>query len=54
MIDKIKKWLEDEVENTELIEKILCESDDDYIIFGRKECAESLLNQIKKWEEGEK
>ncbi len=54
LISSIVEWLENEVENTELTEKILCESDDDCIHFGRKECAESLLNQIKKWEEGEK
>mgnify|MGYP003128190026 FL=1 len=56
MIDKIKEWLEDEVEdvNTEFSKKNFYESEDDYIILGRKECAESLLNQIKKWEEGEK
>ena len=50
VIRKIKDWLEHEVENTELTEKILCESDDDFIHFGRQECAESLLNQIKKWQ----
>ena len=56
MIDKIKEWLEDEVEdvNTEFSKKMMYESDDDYIILGRKECAESLLNQFKKWEAGEK
>ena len=56
LIDKIKEWLEGEVEdvNTEFSKKNFYESEDDYIILGRKECAESLLNQIKKWEEGEK
>ena len=50
LISSIVEWLENEVENTELTEKILCESDDDFIHFGRHECAESLLNQIKKWQ----
>ena len=49
LLKKVEKWLEDEVENTELTEKILCESDDDFIHFGRRECAEGLLEQIKKW-----
>jgi hypothetical protein len=49
LMDKVVEWLENEVENTELTEKILCENDDDFIHFGRHECAESLLNQIKKW-----
>tara|TARA_A100001011_G_scaffold400348_1_gene514274 strand:- start:684 stop:899 length:216 start_codon:yes stop_codon:yes gene_type:complete len=49
LLKKAEKWLEDEVENTELTEKILCESDDDFIHFGRRECAEGLLEQIKKW-----
>jgi len=51
LISSIVEWLENEVENTELTEKILCESDDDdFIHFGRHECAESLLNQIKEWQ----
>ena len=50
LISSIVEWLENEVENTELTEKILCESDDDFIHFGRQECAESLLNQIKEWQ----
>ena len=49
LLKKAEKWLENEVENTELTEKILCESDDDFIHFGRRECAEGLLEQIKKW-----
>ena len=49
MRKKIEEWLENEVESTELTEKILCENDDDFIHFGRRECAEGLLEQIKKW-----
>ena len=44
---KIKDWLEEEVERTELNDESLCESNDDFIVFGRRECAESLLKQIK-------
>ena len=50
VIRKIKDWLEHEVENTELSEEILCDTNDDFIHFGRRECAEMLLEQIKKWE----
>ena len=50
IIAKIKDWLEHEVENTELSEEILCDNNDDFIHFGRRECAEMLLEQIKKWE----
>lgn len=52
IIDKIKRWLENEVKvvNTEFSKKMMYESDDDYIDLGKKECAESLLNQIKMWE----
>tara|TARA_R100001510_G_scaffold37976_1_gene34321 strand:+ start:312 stop:527 length:216 start_codon:yes stop_codon:yes gene_type:complete len=49
LLKKAEKWLENEVESTELTEKILCENDDDFIHFGRRECAEGLLEQIKKW-----
>ena len=44
---KIKDWIEEEVERTELNDESLCESNDDFIVFGRRECAESLLKQIK-------
>ena len=53
---KIKQWLEDEVEyNLEVVEahdngeEFTSDGTDD-IILGRSECAESLLNQINKWE----
>tara|TARA_R100001369_G_scaffold356_1_gene986 strand:+ start:327 stop:491 length:165 start_codon:yes stop_codon:yes gene_type:complete len=52
MVNKIKAWLEDEVEPTdeqgELVEQY-DESTSD-IHRGRAECAEGLLNEIKKWE----
>ena len=50
LIDKIKEWLEDEVIQHQEYE---CDSYPDFgdgILEGRLECAESLLNQIKKWE----
>ena len=57
LIEKIKKWLEDEVyDGAEVVEaknndeeEITSDGTDD-IIYGRAECAEGLLNQIKKWE----
>lgn len=49
-LNDIVNWLIGEVENTELTEE-LAETDDDFIIVGRKECAESLLSQINKWEQ---
>ena len=55
--DKIVDWLENEVsENQDVVdaidnheEEITSDGTDD-IIYGRHECAESLLSQIKKWE----
>ena len=56
---KIKQWLEDEIEyNLEVVEaqsngeEFTSDGTDD-IIVGRSECAESLLNQINKWERSE-
>ena len=65
LIDKVIEWLEREVyEGAEIVEAVnnnqvtsddfeVFEDDTDKIIYGRAECAESLLNQIKKWN-GEK
>ena len=52
LIQKIKDWLEDEVEAYEEYEDEIGDVDsfDDGILEGRKECAECLLEQIKKWE----
>jgi len=50
LISKIKAWLKHEIQNTELNDEILCESNDDFIHYGRQECADGLLKQIKKWE----
>jgi len=51
VVSEIKKWLKEEVERTELNDESLCESNDDFIVFGRRECAEGLLKQIEKWED---
>jgi len=50
LLSKIEEWLEHEVDNTELNDERLCETNDDFIHFGRRECSESLLEQIKQWE----
>ena len=54
LIDKIKEWLDDEVIQHQEYERVSYPDFEDGILEGRHECAESLLNQIKKWEEGEK
>ena len=46
-IDKIKDWLLSEIET----EKIVPLDGTHDICAGRVECAKSLWNQIKKWEE---
>jgi len=51
ILDKIEDWLEGEKTLTLNPSEIAdCDSNDDDIVFGRVECAESLLEQIKKWE----
>ena len=61
LIAKIKTWLEDEVITYEDIQERIYESDKNgekaedicdvpEVFYGRKECAESLLEQITKWE----
>jgi len=55
-INKIKKWLRDEIKHNEEIvyakdnnlEEICTDGTDD-ISYGRSECAEALLRQIKRW-----
>ena len=49
---KIKNWLEEEIKNNEPIvegKEELSDGTED-IFVGRSECACSLLDQIKKWE----
>jgi hypothetical protein len=40
------EYLLDEVNRTELTEEV-CETNDDFIMYGRKELAESLLSRLK-------
>ena len=49
ILDKIENWLEGEIENNEPVvegEEELSDGTEDIFV----ECAESLLEQIKKWE----
>ena len=51
ILDNIEEWLEDEKTLTLNPGEIAdCDSNNDDVVFGRVECAESLLEQIKKWE----
>ena len=49
LIQKVKDYLQEEVDNTELDEDTM-ESAEEGILVGRRELAESLLNQIDEWE----
>ena len=54
IMKKIEDWLEEEVDENEKYTFDDYENIDDtevYLFRGRHECAESLLNQIEKWEE---
>ena len=56
LMDKVVKWLEEEVHTNEesTYDDYDSEAVDDldvYLCRGRAECAKSLLNQIKKWGE---
>ena len=50
MINNIKHYLQNEVDRTELNDKEVCDSKDDFILYGRQECANDLLALIEKWE----
>ena len=50
LIQKVKDYIQEEIDATELDEDTM-ESAEDGILVGRKELAESLLKQIKKWEQ---
>ena len=50
LIQKVKDYLQEDADNTELDENTM-EGAEEGILVGRKELAESLLNQIDKWEE---
>ena len=49
LIQKVKDYLQEEVDNTEL-EETNMESAYDGILVGRKELSEGLLSQMEKWE----
>ena len=61
LMDQVVEWLENEVyDGAEVVaeynkdhpdgQRPKCTDGTDDIIYGRHECAESLLNQIKKWQ----
>jgi hypothetical protein len=57
VLKKVKEWLEEEIEMNQDVadakdnkqDYITSDGTDD-IIYGRHECAEGLLEQIKQWE----
>ena len=60
ILNKVKQWLKEEVKDNQDVadakdnkEAEICSDGTDDIIYGRHECAQGLLNQIKKWEEEE-
>ena len=60
ILNKVKQWLKEEVKDNQDVadakdnkEAEICSDGTDDIIYGRHECSEGLLNQIKKWEEEE-
>jgi len=52
VLDKIKLWLRNEIDRTELYDKNFCENKDDFIQYGRQDCADLLLALIYKWQKG--
>ena len=53
LIQKVKDCLQEEVDGIDLMGLTVGQEDalfSDYYMNGRKELSESLLNQIKKWE----
>ena len=52
ILEKVKTWLEEEIEHNEPVLNGDEELSDDTLGIheGRSECATSLLEQIKKWE----
>ena len=52
VLDKIKLWLRNEIDRTELNDENFCENKDDYIQYGRQDCADLLLALIYKWQKG--
>ena len=50
LIQKIKDYLQEEVDSTNSGDLSIDTFPDDAIVYGRGELAESLLNQIDEWE----
>ena len=46
ILDLIKDWLQDEIDNTDMTEGI-AEDCEDFLMAGRRECAEGLLAYIR-------
>ena len=53
LIQKVKNYLKKEVGNIPYVDIETIASLEDGILEGRKELAESLLNQINKWEKAD-
>jgi len=53
LIQKVKDYLQEEVGNIPYVDIETIASLEDGILEGRKELAESLLNQINKWEKAD-
>jgi hypothetical protein len=56
VLKKVKEWLKEEVEKNQDVVDVIDDGEDyvtsfDEIIYGRHECAMSLLEQIEKWED---
>ena len=47
MLQKVRDYLKQELNDVIQVEE---NSQDDYIVMGRKELAEGLLSQMEKWE----
>ena len=61
LIDKIKEWLQDEINTYQEIQTRISDgeeveniADAPEVFFGRSECAEGLLSKIEEWEDGNK
>ena len=52
LLEKIVAWLQDEVASTDMTEG-LAEDCEDFLMAGRRECAEGLLGYIVTLTEGE-
>lgn len=50
-LEQIINWLQGEIDNTDMTPEI-AEDNDDFLMAGRRECAESLLSYIEEIEIG--